>query len=276
MSLPLWLLLLFVAFLSVLALALVGWWVGVDSVGYFGVEECYEACASETSAVGVVETDEMSGMEDGGEEPNLSEVGSLEIERSCSALRDLLSKRKLNWSKVAFDSDSFNESAANQSNFKLGYSERYFWSYLVEYFDRCYWSVEFAVPGKRYSYCVDFLVVHPFSSLGVVIEVDEPYALKSGKPIHVKGSRAQKVRNKFFADNDWLVIRFTERQVVEAPKSCCKFVAMVLFAFSGDSGAWDLLKGVPDLTSVPQWTRSQAKAMARRLYRQSYLEGLEL
>jgi hypothetical protein len=80
-------------------------------------------------------------------------------------------------------------------------------------------------------------------------------------------------RNQLFLEWNWIVVRFTEKQVVQAPLSCCKFLAQALAFVTGDRSYLKQLETEPDLLSVKPWTTREARAMAKRNYRLTYLPG---
>ncbi|MBO3273455.1 hypothetical protein [Hymenobacter defluvii] len=114
-----------------------------------------------------------------------------------------------------------------------------------------------------------------------VIEIDEPYVGSNGQPIHYTNSSDYK-RDKFFTDNGWIVIRFTEFQIITQPDECASFIKQTIIdivglhyktgsitAFSYDINNDKIQAG--NLIVVPQWTEKEAYAMAFKRYRNSYL-----
>ena len=157
------------------------------------------------------------------------------------------------------------------SSARVGVSEKQFFDYLRNYFDEVLWGAEFETPWEGFNYSADFLVRHHISGVGIDVEIDEPYALSSKKATHCLDSGTDQQRNQFFLERYWIVVRFSERQIVKAPLSCCKFIAFVLAEVTGDNSFLELLNSVPDLIPQPAWTTKQAKKMARQDYRLSYL-----
>lgn len=66
---------------------------------------------------------------------------------------------------------------------------------------------------------------HP--SIRIDIEIDEPYAAFTRKPIHYIGC-GDDFRDALLNNIGWIVIRFTEYQVFSNPKRCAAFIAQVL------------------------------------------------
>lgn len=66
------------------------------------------------------------------------------------------------------------------------------------------------------------------SSLSIDIEIDEPYVGNTKAPHHCIDQGKDDIRNEFFTNGNWVVIRFSEKQVVKYPRSCCKVIASVV------------------------------------------------
>jgi len=163
------------------------------------------------------------------------------------------------------------EPIAIDSNARQGVSERQFRSICQRYFDKVIQAAEFEIPGNKYNYSADFLVFHGATGLGIDVEIDEPYALISKKPTHCQDLIEDRRRNQFFLSGGWMVIRFTERQVVKAPESCCKLIAQAIAFVTGDRGCLEQLENFPDLLPEKGWTVKEAKRLARKNYRYYYL-----
>lgn len=54
-------------------------------------------------------------------------------------------------------------------------------------------------------------------------------------------------RNNFFINKGWLVIRFSEEQVVRHPHSCCKTVAQAIALVLGDTSVLNQFANTLDL-----------------------------
>lgn len=159
----------------------------------------------------------------------------------------------------------------NSSNAQQGVSEQQFFRYLLRYFPTVCQGMEFQIPDSSFRYSADFILYHQQSGLGVDIEVDEPYEGRTGEPHHCIDQGKDNRRNQFFIDNNWIVIRFSEKQVVQHPDSCCKVIASAIAQITGDYSCLASLQDVPTLLLDKQWTIKQAKRMAKTNYRQSYL-----
>jgi hypothetical protein len=80
-------------------------------------------------------------------------------------------------------------------------------------------------------------------------------------------------RNRFFLERNWVVIRFSEWQVVKYPDSCCKAIARVIFQITGDYRGLVQIQNVADLLPNKQWTVKEAIYMAKTKFRNSYLNN---
>jgi hypothetical protein len=80
-------------------------------------------------------------------------------------------------------------------------------------------------------YVPDIIFQDIVTNIHIDIEIDEPYSLSDQAPIHCidLGPDSEKKRNVFFNNHGWIVIRFSESQVLTDPESCCRFVAKVMF-----------------------------------------------
>ena len=129
----------------------------------------------------------------------------LELDSRNRLLKDLMSLRV---------------SPHGTSQARQGVSEERFMQYLQQYFEEVVQVAEFKIPSSQRSYSADFTVIHTPSGIGIDVEIDEPYAGKSKKPTHCCDADSDMRRNQLFLEWNWIVVRFTEKQVVQAPLSC--------------------------------------------------------
>ncbi|MCC3589268.1 MAG: hypothetical protein JGK14_01165 [Microcoleus sp. PH2017_28_MFU_U_A] len=157
-----------------------------------------------------------------------------------------------------------------------GVSEKQFFVYLCRYFSGFYdfcMGGEFPIPGTSFRYTADFILIHKPTGLAIDIEIDEPYDGRTGKPHHCVDRNKDSQRNRFFLERNWVVIRFSELQVVKYPDACCRVIARVICQITGDYRGLVQLGNVADLLSHKQWTVKEATYMAKMRFRQSYLEN---
>ena len=158
------------------------------------------------------------------------------------------------------------------SKAQAGFSEAKFYAYLNHYFkDKVKRGLTLNIPNFKHHYSPDFVYIDRAVNLYIDIEIDEPYAFNSKVPTHFVGASKDANRNNFFLNKNWLVIRFSEEQVVRYPQSCCKAIAKVIANILGDNLYLSQFAMVADLEPMKQWTESEAVYMADRNYRQTYL-----
>jgi very-short-patch-repair endonuclease len=158
----------------------------------------------------------------------------------------------------------------SKSNAPAGVSEKAFYRVLRRLFPSITQGMAFDNPEFSYPYSADFILVHD-SNLSIDIEIDEPYVGDTKAPHHCIDQGKDDTRNKFFTSNNWVVIRFSEKQAVKYPYSCCKFIASVIACVAGDLTYLNQLANIADLPSEPMWTIKQAKKWAKTNYRKTYL-----
>jgi hypothetical protein len=156
-----------------------------------------------------------------------------------------------------------------------GVSEKQFFIYLCRYFSGFYdfcMGGEFPIPGTSLQYTADFILVHKATGLAIDIEIDEPYDGRTGKPHHCVDRGKDNQRNQFFLERNWVVIRFSELQVVKYPDACCKAIAQIIAHITGDYRGLVQFINVINLLPYKQWNTKQAIYMSQVKYRQSYLQ----
>ena len=157
-----------------------------------------------------------------------------------------------------------------------GVSEKQFFIYLCRYFSGFYdfcMGGEFPIPGTSFRYTADFILVHQPTGLAIDIEIDEPYEGRTGKPHHCVDRNKDNQRNQFFLERNWVVIRFSELQVVKYPDSCCKAIARVVSEITGDYRGLVQLQNVKELLPQKQWKVKEAVYMAKAKFRNSYIRN---
>ncbi|WP_013325708.1 DUF308 domain-containing protein [Gloeothece verrucosa] len=156
-----------------------------------------------------------------------------------------------------------------------GVSEKYFFEILKGYFkDLVSYGGEFPIPGSQLKYSHDIVYIDPTTGLHIDIEIDEPYEGKSKRPHHCIDDEKDKRRNQYFLENNWIIIRFAEEQVVRHPHSCCKLIAQTLVDLTAKLA---YLKGFSDIDELPKiecWTVTDARRMAAWKLREIYLEEM--
>lgn len=159
--------------------------------------------------------------------------------------------------------------SSGTSNAQQGVSEKNFYQVLQRNFPKVVQGLEFK-NTNYHPYSADFALLHE-SGLSIDIEIDEPYVGNTKEPHHCIDQGKDDIRNKFFTNGNWVVVRFSEKQAVQHPQSCCKIIAKVVAQLSGDYTYYVRLQAIPDLLPEPMWTMKQARKWAKKDYRKTYL-----
>lgn len=120
----------------------------------------------------------------------------------------------------------------------------------------------------------DFAYIDPDTGLHIDIEIDEPYIPRQYpnqvplEPTHYIGSDDS--RDQEFNQRGWIVIHFSEEQVIRHSRSCCKEVAKIIFRLTENQSVLSSFEGIRDLQTYPQWSWSEALQMAEQRSRLTY------
>jgi hypothetical protein len=179
-----------------------------------------------------------------------------------------LSLRERNKSKTSTPKLKVNRGIA-KTEAQKGVSEAYFFTYLQRYFADCELNSDYFALNDAIGYTTDFSLIVP-GDYAIDIEIDEPYEGKSKAPHHCQDDDKDRNRNNYLRKLGWIVIRFSEYQVVRHPESCCRLIALVLSKLGCDRYL-EPLKDFANLPTDRAWTSSSVKGMVARQYRESYL-----
>lgn len=176
--------------------------------------------------------------------------------------------KQLSKKKLSFES-------CEAGTVKQGPSEDFFYDYLRIYSEFSSYKVNVyrnvRIPIVSSFYYPDF--VFTYDNLVIDIEIDEPYEIDEGSPIHYKNDSHSGVdddRNRFFTKNGWCVIRFAEEQIYNQPSECIMFIED--FINSIKKGERVDLSSVC-LKPIDKWTKEESNKMAYKKYRDNYLPG---
>ncbi|RUT78513.1 hypothetical protein [Ancylomarina longa] len=106
-------------------------------------------------------------------------------------------------------------------------------------------------------------------NLRIDIEIDEPYAGLTRQPTHCKGDDL--MRDTYFIDRGWIVIRFSEYQVHTQELECLKFTAQVIKKVDCSYFIPTDLESVSDLKPEKVWNVVQAQKWEKEKFREKYL-----
>ena len=107
------------------------------------------------------------------------------------------------------------------------------------------------------------------NNLRIDIEVDEPYAGLTRQPTHCMGDDL--MRDTYFVDRGWVVIRFSEYQVHTQELECLKFIALIINKVDSGYLIPSNLMSVSDLKPEKVWNVVQAQKWEKEKYREKYL-----
>lgn len=140
---------------------------------------------------------------------------------------------------------------------RVGRSEETFHKQLLKHFGKDFIRKSVQLGEGEFAYVPDCCYIDEEKGIYIDIEIDEPYVAETLEPIHYKGK--DEARNAFFTKHGWLVIRFSEEQIIKFPQGCCNQIeALCRFALYQEN---KLELFVPQ---TEHWTKAKAIAMAQR------------
>ncbi|MBF0695403.1 MAG: hypothetical protein IR153_10150 [Flavobacterium sp.] len=114
-------------------------------------------------------------------------------------------------------------------------------------------------------YITDFAYYDSSKKLCVAIEIDEPYSFETKTPIHIN----DRSRNRFFLDNNWILLRFAEIQIVKYPDRCCNLIKEVVKVLTEDISNLKSLKSI--VPTENKWSYESSLELISINFRNSYL-----
>lgn len=122
------------------------------------------------------------------------------------------------------------------------------------------------------SFTPDFIFEHK-SGLIFDVEIDEPYVGFSKEVIHYFDENvnefSDEYRNNYFINKGWIIVRFSEKQIINNPLGCVKLIVEIAHCILNME-----LNKIPNLNIVEKekvWTKKVADEMALFNYRNTYL-----
>lgn len=98
----------------------------------------------------------------------------------------------------------------------------------------------------------DIVYIDPATNLHIAIEVDELDGLNIPSANPDLESSKGRAYNQNLMDAGWIVVRFSESQVIQSPQSCCKAIATLLDRLWGVPQLMHQFADVPDLAMETQ------------------------
>lgn len=114
-------------------------------------------------------------------------------------------------------------------------------------------------------YISDFAYVNDEIGLVILIEIDEPYTIQNREPIHLNDND----RNSFFLELNWIIIRFSEEQILNNTNECCEFISQVILKFEQPSKKFNLYNPLP---IIAKWNQFDIYRLINSNYRENYLK----
>ncbi|MBQ3734194.1 MAG: hypothetical protein II859_09570 [Bacteroidales bacterium] len=122
------------------------------------------------------------------------------------------------------------------------------------------------VPCRAIPYEPAIALIDEAAGIFVDVEIDVPYHGWYRFPMHHTEGK-DGVRDSYFNDCSWTVVRFTERQVREQPEGCVELLQQVVARLRGTSE-----KIRCNVTPEKRWTQREAVEMEKNLVREKYLQ----
>jgi very-short-patch-repair endonuclease len=157
----------------------------------------------------------------------------------------------------------------NSESKKKGKSEDVFLKTLKKIFKRnIYNDLIIPIQNTDKSYSPDFIYWDKEINLLIDIELDEPYDLNTGTPIHYFGKDDR--RNEFFLSNGWFIIRFSEEQIIKEPEYCCDFIEKFIDSVQNHFEFSNKIYSNTKITKRKIWTKEEAYKLAYQRIREHY------
>lgn len=127
-------------------------------------------------------------------------------------------------------------------------------------------NISLPVFNRNYGYKPDIAIAWRRKNVYIDIEIDEPYDIVSRDPIHYIGC-GDNIRNAYFLNNGWTVIRVAERQIVDECQKVIDFVKVSICQLTSDKR----FRAELNHTMTKRWEYDEAKKWANEKYREAYL-----
>jgi hypothetical protein len=167
--------------------------------------------------------------------------------------------------------------SSKTSSAQVGVSEKFFLGHLQRLLPnkKINFGHVYLPDGYKHPYSADIEIVLD-NGLCLQLEVDEPYDGKSRKPHHCWDNDKDTKRDRYFLSIGWVVVRFSEKQIVTNPKGCCGVIANLIVKLTEDESLKDLAKLGESLERDSQWGEPEARLMEKLKLREKYLAAAGL
>jgi len=173
--------------------------------------------------------------------------------------------------KMPVNNSSLKLPRLGRSNQK-GFKEKEFYNQLKAHFKDFDFTdnVHLVIPNFNRPYEPDIVLFDRNRNLYIDIEIDEPYDGYFRYPTHnLRSEEEQKkdnIRDRFYIESGWIVIRFTEKQVHCQANKCIEHIRNVLNSISKTDFIND-----GSFFKEEQWDDNQAIQWQKIYYREKYL-----
>ncbi len=132
-------------------------------------------------------------------------------------------------------------------------------------------DVHLTIPHFNKPYEPEIVLFDETKNLYIDVEIDEPYDGYFRGPRHFicseNGSKKDDIRDLFFTESGWVVVRFTEKQVHCQPDECVTYIRNLLSAVRKEKFTCET-----KIVKEKQWDDNQSRFWEQENYREKYLE----
>jgi len=162
--------------------------------------------------------------------------------------------------------DRFMPSNAVFSTFKYEVGRLLSEDYLVS------GDVRINTGGVNRPFDLDLALIHRKDDrIRINIQVDEPYSLFSREARHCVGEDS--LRDAYFLDRGWAVLRFSEIQIHQNEQACLNFICEFLNKIDDNFDLAPSFLNDSPIIEEPMWDLVQAQKWEKVSYRESYLKS---
>jgi Protein of unknown function (DUF559) len=161
--------------------------------------------------------------------------------------------------------------SSEKSNAQVGASEQRFLDHLKSKLPgQISFGHVYLPDGYNHPYSADIELILA-NGLCFQIEIDEPYVYKTREPHHCWDNDKDDKRDRYFLEQGWIIIRFSERQVVSNPDGSIGIIAEVLSRFGDNKKLNDLALLAKTLKVENRWSTADSRLMEKLKTREKYL-----
>lgn len=152
---------------------------------------------------------------------------------------------------------------------KKGRTEQFFKLELMKYFKEILYTDIYVD-----TYFPDFLIIDINNGIKINIEIDEPYSLKEKLPIHYVEDINEKIRNDFFLENGYFVVRFAEEQIINDKQACLQLLKGIYDTVKEFEPIEKIKSFEKQIQGISRWSLKEAIQYAESDYRHFYLNKM--